>query len=126
MVFILEVARAQRPGRTSVRFRPEDYMSTIRQLHRSISAKLVDMWDLPAYLKQVIEASSGYDTSKRVSPGNLVCLANAMTKKMKLYLGEADQYEVDATIMIGRSVLGIDEDVVDRLCEGLAERVQDV
>ncbi|MFH0901443.1 MAG: HDOD domain-containing protein [Pseudomonadota bacterium] len=127
MVFVLEVARGQRPGRSSaVRFRTEDYMEAMRNLHRPIGAKLVALWDFPPYLQEVIHACDSYSLSKRVSPGNLVCFANATTKRMKLYLGDTDPFEVNAGILIGRSVLGIDEDLVSRVCAGLEDRVKDL
>jgi HD-like signal output (HDOD) protein len=127
MVFVMEVVRGQGAGRApKVRVKPEDYISAIQALHRPVGHKLVAQWELPPILAQAIERSTAYTLDKRVSPGNLVCFANAVTKKLKIYLGDTDPNEVNAAIMIGRSVLGIDEEVVDRLCSGLEDRVKEV
>ncbi|MBI4511824.1 MAG: HDOD domain-containing protein [Deltaproteobacteria bacterium] len=126
MIFVLEIVKTQKPARQTVRIRQEDYVSAMQQLHRPIGAKIIQQWELPLYLQQVIQDSNAYTLNQRVSPGNLVCFANAMTKKMKIYLGESNPYEVVANTLIGRSVLGIDEEVVDRLCSGLEERVKDI
>lgn len=124
MAFVLEVVRLQKAGRTPMRLYAEDYMPAITKYHALITAKIVAMWNLPPYVQQIISASRGYTASRRVCPANLVCFANAMTKKLRIYLGDPNPVLISTTIMIGRSVLGIDEELADRICVGLEDRVK--
>ncbi|MBI4511826.1 MAG: HDOD domain-containing protein [Deltaproteobacteria bacterium] len=126
LVFVLELLKEQRPARQAVRVRVEDCQEAWERLHRKLAIRLFAEWGLPGFLAEVVQESASYKLNERVCPANLVCFANAMAKKMRIYPGEAPPHEVHATIMIGRSVLGIDEDVVERLCTGLEDRVKDL
>jgi hypothetical protein len=55
---------------------------------------------------------------------NVVRYANALTKREGLYVGDVDLDEVLGVIADGRSLLGIDEPLEQRLINGLRERVE--
>lgn len=53
----------------------------------------------------------------------MVRFANALAKREGYTTGPVDASDIDALIMIGRSMIGADDAVIDRLAAGLAERV---
>lgn len=60
-------------------------------------------------------------------PANVVRFANALVKTNGISASRVDDLEdANALVMIGRSMLGLDEDVVNRLAQGLKERVDGV
>jgi hypothetical protein len=48
-----------------------------------------------------------YDNGDRTSLVNAVCFANALAKKSGVYVGPFDADDVDAIVMIGRSLIGV-------------------
>ncbi len=67
--------------------------------------------------------SGEFDRENRQSIPNAVCFANALAKKSGVYAGAVDADDNDAIIMIGRSVIGISDDILRTLTKGLRERV---
>lgn len=126
LIFIMEVARMQKSGRTQMRVHPEDYQAALKEFHMQVTERLLVQWDIPLHVQQSIFNSARYSTVQRVNPGNLVCFANAMTKKLKISFGETPPAIIATTLMVGRSLLGIDEELVDRVCIGLEERVKEM
>jgi hypothetical protein len=53
-----------------------------------------------------------------------VRFSNALAKREGLYVGPVDRDDAEALVMIGRSLLGVDEEVVGRLASGLAGRIK--
>ena len=66
-----------------------------------------------------------YDNSDRLSVANAVRFANAVTKQQGLYVGPVVADDIDALVMIGRSLLGLEADVLPRLTDGLKAKVRD-
>ncbi|MBI4511825.1 MAG: HDOD domain-containing protein [Deltaproteobacteria bacterium] len=126
MVFVLEVLRSQSTYHRTLHIDKQDYMEAIRLLGARVGAMLVSQWELAPDLEGLIRESRYFNVTARVSVGNLVCFANAMTKKMGLSFGDQRHQEVQATVIVGRSILGLDEEVVERVCVGLDQRVKEI
>ena len=79
---------------------------------------------LPESVSAAIADCAEYNGTDRLSVPNCVRFANALTKREGLYLGKFDASDMDALVMIGRSLLGIDDSVLNLLSSGLADRVR--
>lgn len=99
------------------------WTSTIESGHRKVGVALATEWKLPEEVTAGISDCSEYDSENRVSTANVVRFANALAKREGFTTSTVDPAEIDALIMIGRSMLGIDDDVIAKVVAGLAERV---
>ena len=70
-----------------------------------------------------IANSSDYDPSNRRSVSNVVRFCSALSKLNGFYVGRFDEVEVGTLIMVGRSLIGIEDEVVQKLLQGVKERV---
>lgn len=92
-----------------------DWVGVILRCHRSVGVKLAKKWELPDAVAQCIAECSEYNNGDRLSVGNAVRFANALAKQLGIYVGETDKDDVEALVMIGRSLLNLDDSVVSRL-----------
>jgi len=100
-----------------------DWLVVIGTAHRTVAVALGEKWQLPAPIVTCIKQAGEYDKGDRSSLSNAVCFANALSKKAGIYAGAVDGEDNDALIMIGRSVIGISDDILRTLTKGLRERV---
>jgi HD-like signal output (HDOD) protein len=121
---LLEVERQMGSGRNALEMSGEDWQRAVSDCHRPIGEALAAKWSLPRAVARCIKDVTEYDAADRGSPVNFVVFANALTKRSGLYPGSFDAEEVGALELIGRSMLGLQDDLVARLVAGLAERVK--
>ena len=121
---LLEVERQMGSGRNALDMSAEDWQRAVADCHRPIGEALAAKWALPRSVARCIKDVTEYDAADRGSPVNFVVFANALAKRCGLYPGHFDAEEVGALELIGRSMLGLQDDVVARLAGGLAERVR--
>ena len=95
----------------------------IASVHRKVGVALARKWDLPEAVAKCVETCDDYDSVDRLSVVNAVRFANALAKREGFYLGEVDQQDNDALIMIGCSLLGIDSTIAARLTKDLPQRI---
>ncbi|MBP8805141.1 MAG: HDOD domain-containing protein [Kofleriaceae bacterium] len=107
-----------------VQLTPEQFTAAIDQTHRPVGIALAEKWNLPADVITAITDCSEYTAGDRKNAANIVRFANALVKKHGLASGSFDSDDVGAMIMIGRSMLALDEDVVGRLAGGLNQRLE--
>ena len=113
-----------RPGATWVN--AEAWLAGVQKVHRQVGISLAEHWQLPEMVKRTIAESGEYDSTNRHSAVNAVCFANALAKSQGFYAGQCDVDDANALLMIGRSLLGIDEEPVLRLVATLKERIHSV
>lgn len=121
---LLEAEKSVVGTRTNVWIDPEVWIEVTNRVHRPIGVALAAKWGLPESVTSAIGDCSEYNANDRLSVPNCVRFANALTKKEGLYVGKPNTEDVDAMVMIGRSLLGIDDAVLARLSGGLADRVR--
>tara|TARA_Y100001934_G_scaffold281361_1_gene390799 strand:- start:766 stop:1635 length:870 start_codon:yes stop_codon:yes gene_type:complete len=90
----------------------DDCLNILRELHSPVGSAIVESWTLPADCTKTIDQSNGYDTAHRISPVNAVLFANALSQKEGLHVGEVDPEAVTSMIMIGKSILGLDDAMI--------------
>ncbi len=121
---LLEAEKSVVGTRTNVWIDPEVWIEVVNRVHRPIGVALSTKWGFPESITSAIQDCNEYNGSDRLSVPNCVRFANALTKREGLYVGKFDASDMDAMVMIGRSLLGIDDNVLSRLSGGLAERVR--
>jgi putative nucleotidyltransferase with HDIG domain len=119
---MLEVERKLARGQVGW-IAPATWVAAIDGAHRRVGTALTTQWALPAEVTAVVRDCSDYDANNRTCAANVVRLANAIAKREGYTTGPIDRDDLGAMIMIGRSMIGIDEDVVKRLAGALEQRV---
>jgi putative nucleotidyltransferase with HDIG domain len=100
-----------------------EWLEVVGKVHRPIGVAIAEKWQLPASITACIRDAGEYDKGERHSLPNAVCFSNALAKKTGIYAGRVDADDNDALIMIGRSAIGISDDILRTLTKGLRERV---
>jgi putative nucleotidyltransferase with HDIG domain len=117
-VFLVEVERSivSRQTKASEKWISlEDWIGIIKTIHRPISVAIAEKWNLPQSVAEAIQKCDDYDPAARNSIANIVKFSGALAEQNGLAIGEVDTAQNTALLMIGRSLLGLDEEVVNRL-----------
>lgn len=99
------------------------WMQIIARSHRPVAMALAQKWSLPEEIVTTIRDLTDYDSSQRQSASNYVRFANAIAKREGLVAGELNSEDVEALIMIGRSLLEVNDELLGKLVAGLKDRV---
>lgn len=102
----------------------DQWIGVVDACHRPVGVALAEKWNLAAPVVAAIRDCNEYDPGDRRGPANIVRFANALVKKHGLATGTYDPDDVSALIMIGRSMLGLEEEVVGRLAAGIKARIE--
>lgn len=101
-----------------------EWVEVVQLCHRPVGLALAEKWQLPDQVLRCMVENLDYDNTDRTSLANAVCFANALAKKSGVYVGPFDADDVDAVVMIGRSLIGVNDEVLKTLVRGLKERVK--
>ncbi|RMH42999.1 MAG: HDOD domain-containing protein [Deltaproteobacteria bacterium] len=99
------------------------WLEVVGSVHRPVGIAVAKAWELPPEVVAGVEDIADYDPAEPASAPNLVRLANALAKKAGLYAGPVDATELDALILVGTQLLGVDAAAVDALAGELPARV---
>ncbi len=121
---LLEAEKMVVGTRTNVWIDAGLWVEAIQRSHRKAGTQLATRWGLPEGICSAIQDAAEFDSLNRLGVSNCVRFANALAKREGLYVGNVDRDDVEALVMIGRSLLGMDDSVLQRLCTGLTERVR--
>jgi putative nucleotidyltransferase with HDIG domain len=102
-----------------------EWIGIIQRIHRQVGVVLAKKWDMPEPVCRSIKDCEEYDNTDRLSIANAVRFANAVAKQQGIYVGAIDAADIDALVMIGKSLLGLDAEVVARLTDGLKNKARD-
>ena len=120
------LAEVERSLGRKVTLTPEQWAGVVDASHRPVGVALAEKWNLAAPVVAAIRDCNEYDAGDRRGPTNIVRFSNALVKKNGMASGPVDLEDVGALIMIGRSMLGLDEEVVGRLASGIKSRIDAV
>jgi len=98
------------------------WLEVIAKVHRTVGVALGERWQLPPQITASIRDCGEYDRANREALVNAVCFGNALAKKAGVFAGAFDAGENDALVMIGRSVIGVSDEILRTLSQGLRER----
>jgi len=101
----------------------DEFIFTINKVHRKVGVAIAKAWSLPEEIAVTIRDCSEYNAGNRSAVSNFVCFGNALAKQAGICLSTDDIEDAKALVMIGRSMLGVDEGMIDRLTAELKERV---
>lgn len=106
---LLEAERSIRLTRPDAMWiSPEDWLAVVQKIHRPVGVMVAKKWELPEPALRAIRDCEDYDSAERNSAANAVRLANAVVKEQGVYESAVNKDDVEAMVMIGQSVLGID------------------
>lgn len=97
----------------------DTWISVVQNVHRKVGAALTKKWQMPENVTKAVVESEDYDPAQRLSIGNAVRFANAMAKKAGIYDGKVDMEDVEALIMVGKSMMSLSDDAVAQLATKL-------
>jgi putative nucleotidyltransferase with HDIG domain len=100
----------------------DDWIAVVQRTHRKVGLQLVEHWDLPTEVRAAVRDCGEYDGNDRLSVANVVRFANALVKRRGIYVGAIDKDENDAMIMIGQSLLDVDDQAIERATKVLSKR----
>lgn len=87
--------------------------------HREIGVQVAERWGFPRTIVTFIKDPLEYDAMNRNSPINVACFANALVKSRGLYERAIDEVDNRAVLMLGRTLLGVDDEIVGRLATNI-------
>lgn len=93
----------------------DTWLDLVEAVHRPISNALAERWALPEPVIQAIRICDDYDMGNRRSICNVVRFSDALAAQIGIHANPPEEGMVNTYLMIGRSVLGVDEEVVTRL-----------
>ena len=97
-----------------------DWVAVVQDCHRRVGVALTEKWEMPPTVRAAVRDCEEFDNSDRLCAANVVRFANALVKQKGLYVGKIDKEDVDALVMIGRSLLNLEDGAVGRATAGLA------
>lgn len=122
--FLLEAEKMMDPDTAKSEWLTESvWKKVIDHAHRSVGQALARRWELAEEVSQVIASVDKYTTEKPRSTINVVRLANALAKREGLYVGKPKESEIHDAIGAGRTLLGLTDQDLVRVCNNLYGRV---
>ncbi len=100
-----------------------EWVEVIALAHRAVGIALAERWQLSESILRCLQADLDYDNDDRTSIVNAVVFANALAKRCGVHVGPVDADDVDAIVLIGRSLIGVNDDVLRTLTKTLKDRV---
>ena len=101
---------------------PEVFAEVIEACHRELGVALARAWQLPDAVVRSIDSCGRLSRAEPWSVGNLVCVANALAKQVGPYPGPVDTTMLHSVITAGLDLLGIEDEVVERILANVVER----
>jgi HD-like signal output (HDOD) protein len=114
-IHLLDLERSVQRAQQDSWIDPQEWIGIIQDVHRPIGIAVAKAWNLSAEVCKAIEDCVEFDPVDRMSAVNAVRFANALAKREGIYAGPVDSEQVDTVIMIGRSMLSLDEEAVTTL-----------
>lgn len=109
--------------RTEKWIMPSAWLAIISGKHRSIGAAIARKWGLPESVPHLIRASAAYDAGDRFATGNVILLADTLTKREGLYIGPLNPEEMEAVIAQGKKLLNLEDALVEKIVGELAGKL---
>jgi putative nucleotidyltransferase with HDIG domain len=100
----------------------ETWVGVVDRTHRKIAIDLAKKWQFSEEVQAAVLPFSDYDVANRQSITNAVHFANALAKQMGIYLSGGTADDHDALVMVGSSLLGLDEEAIARVTADVKTR----
>jgi putative nucleotidyltransferase with HDIG domain len=123
---LLQAEKQLTGGREGRWLESSHWIEIVNRIHRPLGVAIAEKWCLPAPVQASIRDCSELDAGNRAAVANYVCFANATVKSLGLYVGSVDTEDAQALTTIGRSLLGLDEELARRLASEVKSRLRSV
>jgi putative nucleotidyltransferase with HDIG domain len=100
----------------------DTWIGVVNRTHRKVGVNLAKKWQFSEEVQAAVVEFSDYDAANRQSVANAVHFGNALAKQLGICLGEVSAVDNDALVMVGRSLLGIDDDGITRVTADIKTR----
>lgn len=104
----------------------DEWAYVVNKTHRTVGMAVAAKWDLPDVVKHLVRDSSEFDAVNRGALSNVVCFANALTKTAGINMDSSELEDAKALVMIGKSLLGLDDQLVNSIIVNARARVNEV
>lgn len=118
-IHLLELERSVSRSVQDRWIEPSEWLSIVHELHRPVGVAVAKHWNLSPAVCKAIEDCVEFDPIDRMSAANAVRFGNALAKREGVYAGPVDAEQVDTVLLIGKSMLGLDDDIVQALAEAV-------
>jgi HD-like signal output (HDOD) protein len=98
---------------------PTEWLNIVQEVHRPVGMAVAKQWNMSPEICKAIKDCIEFDPIERASASNAVRFANALAKREGVYAGAVDMEQVDTVLLIGRSMLGLDDDAINALSTAL-------
>jgi putative nucleotidyltransferase with HDIG domain len=98
---------------------PNEWLNIVNEVHRPIGIAVAKAWNMSPDICKGIKDCVEFDPIERASAANAVRFANALAKREGIYAGHVDMEQVETILLIGRSMLGLDDDGIAALSTAL-------
>jgi HD-like signal output (HDOD) protein len=123
---LLETERSvQEARKNTVWISGAQWVGVLQRCHQNVGLALAERWQMPEPVQRAIRDCTEYDNADRLSIANCVRFANAVAKQSGVYVGPMVKDDVEALVMIGKSLLNIDDEVITRLTRGIPAMLKD-
>ena len=102
---------------------PNEWLGIVQDVHRKVGIAVSKHWNLSAEICKAVADCVEFDPIERLSAANAVRFANALAKRDGVYAGAVDSEQVETILLIGRSMLGLDDDAINALSASLRAAV---
>ncbi|MEY4576331.1 MAG: hypothetical protein RL701_1034 [Pseudomonadota bacterium] len=104
---------------------PDEWLSIVQEVHRPVGVAVAKAWNLSPEICKAVQDCVEFDPIERASSANAVRFANALAKREGVYAGPVDMEQVETVLLIGRSMLGLDDDGIAALSQALRSASSD-
>jgi putative nucleotidyltransferase with HDIG domain len=118
-IHLLDLERSVSRGLQDHWIDPNEWLSIVQDVHRPVGIAVAKHWNLSSEICKAVQDCVEFDPIERLSASNAVRFANALAKRDGVYAGSVDMEQVETVLLIGRSMLGLDDDGVAALSQAL-------
>jgi len=121
--FLLELEK-HAESRKQRTLSPATFRTLVDQLATSVGIALVDRWQLEPDFASAVKSPGDFDAGNRASVPNFVRFAAAVVTTIDPPPRPESLDEARALVMVGRSLLDLDDEIVGRVTKDLKERAR--
>jgi putative nucleotidyltransferase with HDIG domain len=118
-IHLLELERSITRAKQAEWIDPAQWLAIVQELHRPVGIAVAKHWNMSTQVCKAVEDCVEFDPVERASASNAVRFANALAKREGVYAGAVDAETTETVLVIGRSMLGLDDDAVASLMQAL-------
>jgi HD-like signal output (HDOD) protein len=122
-IHLLDLERSVSRSQQDHWIEPTEWLAIVQDVHRKVGIAVAKHWNLSQEICKAVADCVEFDPIERLSASNAVRFANALAKREGIYAGPVDNEQVETVLLIGRSMLGLDDDAIDALSGALRAAV---